>query len=362
MGVPFDLETLQITGPQLTLLPFLNVFGGGASQFAVSETGTLIYDSGRGPGGAAGGARLVEVDRDGVETPLPRASGALSTPRDSPNGDKIAYVDDGEIYIYDVVTGVSSQFTTEGGFSPMWSTDGEYLSFGFGPGGDVTVTNGFRRPADGREQATQVWDRAGIEFALDVGPGDSITVVQDALLTLGADLLLMRGGAGDAEFEDFLTDDWNETGASISPDGRWIAYQSDESGEFRIYVHSFPTITGLRNISPGLGTEPLWSPDGRELYYRSGSQFMVVDVTTEPTFEVLSVPELLFDEVAYATVGLASLRNWDVHPNGSRFLMVRQGGGGQSAGGPGGGGAVSAFNEVYLVTNWFEELRQRMGN
>ena len=109
-------------------------------------------------------------------------------------------------------------------------------------------------------------------------------------------------------------------------------------------------------------SNPAWSRDGRELYYRSGSQFLVVDVTTEPTFEV-SVPVLLFDEVDYTgSAFLGAFRNWDVHPDGSRFLMVRQGGGGQSAGGPGGGGAVSAFNEVYLVTNWFEELRQRMGN
>ena len=118
-------------------------------------------------------------------------------------------------------------------------------------------------------------------------------------------------------------------------------------------------------------SNPVWSRDGRELYYRSGSQFLVVDVTTEPTFEV-SVPVLLFDEVDYTgSAFLGAFRNWDVHPDGSRFLMVRQGGGGvgggQGGGGSGGGvvgssGSASAFNEVYLVTNWFEELRQRMGN
>ena len=109
-------------------------------------------------------------------------------------------------------------------------------------------------------------------------------------------------------------------------------------------------------------SNPVWSRDGRELYYRSGSQFLVVDVTTEPTFEV-SVPELLFDEVAYTgSAFFGAFRNWDVHPDGSRFLMVRQGGGGSGGGVVGSSGSASAFNEVYLVTNWFEELRQRMGN
>jgi serine/threonine-protein kinase len=339
------------------------VYSGGASQFAVSETGTLIYDGGGAQGGTTGQARFVEVDRDGVETPLPLAAGTLETPRYSPDGSQIAYTDDGEIHIYDVVTGASPQFTSQGGSTPMWSTDGEYLSFS----GGGSNSDGFRRLADGREQATQVWDRDGIEWAADVGPGDSITVVHEFFLNpLNYDLLLMRGGAGDAEFEDFLTADWMETGASISPDGRWIAYQSDESGEFRVYVHTFPTITGRQSISPGLGADPVWSPDGRQLYYRSGSQFLVVDVATEPTFEV-SVPELLFDEVAYAEIIRGGgVRNWDLHPDGSRFLMVRQGGGGQEsgqqgAGGLGGGETASPFSEVYLVTNWFEELRQRMG-
>ena len=89
---------------------------------------------------------------------------------------------------------------------------------------------------------------------------------------------------------------------------------------------------------------------------------MVVDVTTEPTFEV-SVPVLLFDEVDNTgSAFLGAFRNWDVHPDGSRFLMVRQGGGGSGGGVVGSSGSASAFSEVYLVTNWFEELRQRMEN
>ena len=117
-------------------------------------------------------------------------------------------------------------------------------------------------------------------------------------------------------------------------------------------MHSFPVITGRHSVSPGLGTEPVWSPDGRKLYYRSGSQFLAVDVAIEPDFSVLSAPEVLFDEPSYAAFSNPGpVRTWDIHPDGSRFVMVKSGGGN--------GTTFSA--EVYLVTNWFQELRQRMG-
>ena len=347
MSVPFDLETLETTGTQVTLLPELSVYGGGASQFAVSETGTLIYNGA--PAGDGSGRRLlVEVDLEGVESPLPLSPASLDVPRYSPDGSKIAYEDGPDIRVYNVVTGANPQFTTGGGAYPVWSPSGEHLYFST-RGANPT---GYRRPADGREEATRLWDRPGSNAVRDVSGGDSIVVVWDNSDDRGRDLLLMRQGADSAEFEDFLTAEWNEGNAEISPDGRWIAYQSDESGEPRIYVHSFPEITGRHSVSPGLGMDPVWSPDGRKLYYRSGSQFLAVDVTTDPSFAV-SAPDLLFDGPGYTRVqNQGWVRNWDVHPDGSRFVLV-------SGVGDGGGANLT---EVYLVTNWFTELRQRMGS
>ena len=183
--------------------------------------------------------------------------------------------------------------------------------------------------------------------------GDSIVVIREDSPDRGRNLLLMRQSGGSVEIEDFLAAEWNEMNGEISPDGRWIAYQSDESGEYRVYVHSFPVITGRHSVSPGLGSDPVWSPDGQRLYYRSGPRFMAVAVETEPDFSALAAPEVLFDRPEYTRwQNPGPTRTWDIHPDGSRFVMVKSG---DESG-------VGGFAEVYLVTNWFEELRQRMGN
>ena len=345
MGVPFDVGTLEATGSPVILVPALAV-SGNAAQFAVSGSGTLVY-SADATASIQSERVLVEVDMRGVEAPLPLRAGAMDTPRYSPDGSKIAYNYDGELRVYDIVTGANPVFAT--GTMPVWSPSGEYLHFSE----QSPTSDSYRRPADGREEASQLWDRPTGTYVTDVSAGDSLIVARENAPGRGHDLLLVRLGADGAEFTDFLTAEWNESNGDISPDGRWIAYQSDETGEYRIYVHSFPTITGRHGVSPGLGTQPVWSPDGRRLYYRSGSRVLAVDVATEPTFEVLSTPELLFDEpdyVVWSNPGL--VRTWDIHPDGSRFLMVSP------------GSEVAAGDsdyQVYLVTNWFEELRERMG-
>jgi serine/threonine-protein kinase len=350
MGVPFDLETLEVTGPPITLLPQLAVGSGGSALFAVSETGTLIYDGSLGT--EAGSSVLVEVSLDGVESPLPLAPAGVDAPRYSPDGRSIAYSDrpTNELRIYDLATGNNPQFAS-GGY-PVWSTTGEYLYFSYpitGPG----VTDGYRRRADGSAPEEQLWSVPGGEMVADVGAGDSLIAVRwDGVGGAGRDIRMFRPGAADSEaFGDLLVAEWREINAEISPDGRWLAYQSDESGEFRVYVHSFPVITGRRPVSPGLGADPIWAPDGRTLYYRSAGRVMAVDVRTDPDFAVLSAPRELFDRPEYTVwQNPGPQRTWDIHPDGTRFIVVKSDSSGPSD------------SQVYLVTDWFEELRQRIGS
>ena len=141
----------------------------------------------------------------------------------------------------------------------------------------------------------------------------------------------------------------------MSPDGRWVAYQSDESGEPRVYVQSFPVATGQRAVSPGRGESPVWSPDGRSIYYADGQNLMVVDVTAESTFRV-SAPRRLLDAPFFrATVGLGWHRNYDIHPDGDRFLVTVSPDGSVPT------APDQLLENVYIVVNWFEELKGRMG-
>jgi serine/threonine-protein kinase len=339
MGVSFDAEAGEVTGDPIILIPSLAVRGGGASQFAVSEIGTLIYAAG-GLDNPDASRLLVEVDLEGLETPLPIPAAGVFNPRYSPDGNRIAFVrlsDPSDVRVYDFASGASPVFAS-GGADPVWSASGDYLYFTLGSGSD---RDPYRRSADFGEEAEQLSDRPLSQIVRDVSPDDSIAVVEERSEGGGRDILLIRQGTDGVEFEDFLGTEWNEYNPSISPDGRWLAYTSDQGGEPRIYVHSFPVPAGQYPVSPGRGVLPLWHPDGRTLYYQNLTQFMAVDVTTEPTISV-SAPRLLFDRPGYGGTG------WDIHPDGSRFIIVK--------------GTPTAPPEIYLVTNWFTELCERMGD
>ena len=162
---------------------------------------------------------------------------------------------------------------------------------------------------------------------------------------------------GEREFRSLLEEKYVETLPRISPDGRWLAYTSDESGRMEIYVRPFPEIQsgGRWQVSTSGGKGPLWSPDGRELFYQSDEGIMIVDVEAEPTFRPGN-PEVLFRGTYFSGFLLqqAPIVHWDIHPDGKRFLMIKQ---------------LQTTNEeseagiprkINVVLNWFEELKQRV--
>ena len=142
---------------------------------------------------------------------------------------------------------------------------------------------------------------------------------------------------------------FDERAATLSPDGRWIAYQSDETGKSEIYVRPFPKAEeGRWQISSAGGDEPLWSRSGREIFFRAASgEMMAVPVTTTPAF-VAEAPHALFTATDYAHA--ASYRAYDVSPDGRRFVMLR----------PIADSVVAAANQVVLVDNWFKELKAKV--
>ena len=349
MGVPFDVESLQVTGAPVTLLPSLAVFGGGASQFGVSNNGTLIYATAAGvDSGATGQVPLMWVDMEGNETPLPLRQAGARIPRLSPEGSRIAYQSDGQIWVYDIETGTNTQLTFEGtSRGPTWSPDGLFVYF-------ISTRSGtegpdlFRKAADGASEAEQLWRRGGGEVTLtSIAADGSWLVVVEVNTGTDRDMALASLGADSVSFREYLRADWGEYEGTISPNGRWMAHTSAELGGQQVFVRGFPEPIGQWRVSEGNNArDPVWAPDGSALYYVEPPNLMKVDVATEGTFSP-GQPTVLFTW-SYNNGG-PNETGYDIHPDGDHFLVAQ---------GFGGGG----FGDVYIVTNWFEELRQRMGN
>jgi serine/threonine-protein kinase len=372
MAVPFDLQTGEVGAPT-TVIPELSVFAGGASQFALAaDAGTLVYNHRIwGEDERTAENSLIEVALDGTEvSSLNFVPGRLEAPRYSPDGRRIAYEDGDEIRIYDVASGASPQLTDGGGRYPVWSPGGDMLYFSIGGTGGVAS----RRKADSSEPTEELGgDGVGAYLRAVVAGsgGDSLLILRrNTSGTFGRDLLLARLGPegsvpdGGLVAEPYLTAQWEEWQAEVSPDGRYVAYMSNQEGQPRVYVQDFPVPGGQRAVSPGEGADPRWAPDGRSLYYRSGTTFFQVDVSLEPTFSVGS-PRELFDEPRYVSqTGNSVVPNYDIHPDGDRFILTVGPEGMDAQVGSAGNlgiGAVGELEDVYIVTDWYTELLELTG-
>ena len=165
-------------------------------------------------------------------------------------------------------------------------------------------------------------------------------------MEIGSGLDLYTLGLKDGKPQPFLRTPSNETAPRFSPDGHFIAYASDESRRYEIYVRPYPGPGGKWQISTEGGTEPAWNPKGRELFYRSGNKMMAVEVTTQGTFSA-GKPKMLF-EGPYQLTPLTAT-NYDVSPDGQRFLMLKPS-----------ESAEAAPTQITVVLNWFEELKQKV--
>ena len=146
---------------------------------------------------------------------------------------------------------------------------------------------------------------------------------------------------GEFASQPLLHDEFNEQRAAISPSGRFVAYESDESGQYEIYVRPFPNVDdGKWQISRDGGTAPVWHPEEEELFYRNGSALEVVSIKTEPTFTAGS-PAIMFTRNYFIT---ATNRQYDISPDGQRFLMIKA--------------VEGSTGQINVILNWFEELKR----
>jgi Tol biopolymer transport system component len=350
LAAPFDLETLSVRGSPVPVLPSLTVYGGGAAQYAFSENGTLIYADRGLVGDVSSMSELAWVDMEGNARPLPLRAANPQHPRVDPSGRRITYLDGRQIWVYDIETGANNQLTFDGrNEDPVWSHDGEYVYFTSEREGSLDQ-DGYRQRADGSAEAEPLWHVDGENEVLSVSRDGRYLVVRDddGSGAEGMDLAVLDLNADSASLTAYLRADWGESQGSISPDGRWMVYVSSESGDPEVYVRGFPEPRGQWRISDAGGRSPVWAPDGSAIYYVSADADMVkVEVVTGETLSV-GTRSPLFD-FTYDPGPLGNV-GYDLHPDGDRFLVRGRLG---TTGDP--------VGAVYLVVNWFEELRARMG-
>jgi WD40 repeat protein len=341
-AVPFSLATLQVTGKPVPVIENILSFSlGGTAQFAFSNNGLLVYAS----GGDVARSTPVWVDRQGNEESIDMPVQNYGTPKVSPDGERLAIVvsePQPDIYVYDIATGRGTRLTLEGrNTCPVWTPDGERVTFSRRTGREDNSSL-FWQPADGSGSAELLHsNQYGIYPGCWLPDGKLLTFVQVHPRS-GHDIwsLALEGGR---ESQLLVGTEFGDNFPAFSPDGRWIAYMSKREGESRVYVGSYPTMDRPIPISYGPGEQPVWSPSGDEIFYRSRGKWVAASISTEPEFTVED-HQVLF-EGPYLNV---SGWSYDISPDGQRFLALKP------------QYDDSQIRELHVVTNWFEELKHRV--
>jgi eukaryotic-like serine/threonine-protein kinase len=343
MAAPFDARKLEVTGAACPVVPsvFQSMISG-AAEYDFSATGSLVYVSGN---IHAAQHILVWVSRNGVEQPLAAPAHSYVAPRVSPNGRQVAVGiqegDTDQVWLYDFSRETMTRFTFEGSVnsSPTWTPDGKRIAFTSTKDGALSI---FWQRADGSGGLEKLSTSENTRVPMSWSPDGKLLAFLEVDQTTGYDIGVLR--MGDRSAQPFLRTPFSEAVPRFSPDGRWLAYLSNESGRYEIYVQPYPGPGGKWQISTEGGTEPVWNPDGRELFYRSGDKMMAVDITTQPSFSA-GKPRVLF-EGRYEPAPLTN-PNYDVSRDGQRFLMLKPA-----------GQADEAATQINVVLNWFEELKR----
>ncbi len=343
MAVPFDPQRLEMKGTPVPVVEGVAYsVSYSSSQYSISDVGSLVYVSG---GSQANLRRMVWVSRNGAEQPLPAPPQGYEYVSLSPDGRRAAVELENQIWLYDLARDTLTRFTFEGSSntSPEWTPDGKRIAFKSNKeGGTVNL---YRQLADGSGGLERLSTDQYAQVPRSWSPDGQFLAFHENNPKTQKDIWVLR--MSDRKSLPFLVTPFNEGGPTFSPDGRWMAYVSNESGRPEVYVQPFPGPGGKWQISTEGGTEPAWNHNGRELFYRSGNKMMALDVATQPSFSP-GKPHMLFEGQYFRSdwplIGTA----YDVSPNGQRFLMVKP------------TEQASSATQINVVLNWFEELKQKV--
>ena len=342
-AIEFDRLRLQTSGNPIPVLEGVTVKPSGAANFDIAHDGRIVYSAG---GSQIANRSILWADRSGRETAIPAPKRSFFYARASPTDVARLSLDvrgeGSDIWIWDA-RGTLTKLTSNDGIDQygLWMPDGLHVVFASVVAGKSGI---FKSRADGIGTPELLVER-NTAFPNAVTP-DGKSVIFRAGAGNRNDLFVVAIG-GDRKVTPLLATPHDELNAAISPDGRWLAYQSDLSGRVEIYVRPFPDVDGGQwTVSTGGGTEPVWAPNGREVFYISpDGKLMATGFTATPSV-TLTAPRVLFDASSYFFGGIG--RNYDVGRDG-RFVLIKNA--------PDEG---LRTRPITVVLNWAEELRARV--
>jgi len=358
-AVRFDLRTLNVLGDAVPLTE--RVLTLGAADFAISRSGALVYV----PVSVGEARSLVWVTRQGAEQPIAAPPRAYIGARLSPDDTRAAlqiHDQKNEIWTWqfarETLMRLSFSPTTSLGSSfPVWTPDGRHVIFGSGRDAPM-FTRPYWHAADGSGGDQLLGSGSRPTRPVSISPDGNRLVLESSTPSAGYDLVVLRLN-GKPQMAPLLETPFDERNAAISPDGRWMAFDSNESGLSRIYVRPFPNVSDARyQVSNGSGRTPAWSRHGDELFFVDRTSVMAVAVRTTPTFSAGS-PVKLFDAPGLVLDGRFSRlafagntnRTYDVARDG-RFLMIKSQAGASDGNAP--------RDSMVVVENWIEEVKARV--
>jgi serine/threonine-protein kinase len=334
----FDPARLRITGPPALVTDGIHVATSDFAMWSVSRNGTIAVDRG------SARSRLVRVDRDGTVQPLSAEIHDFRLPRVSPDGERIAVQvartgEDG-IWLLDRGTGALARFTPRGSFTDaIWTPDGRRLAFA-----TTGVQESFDihwQPADGSGRPERLVSAPGNQWPWSWTPAGD-TIVYDEIILGRPTRIMAAAVAGNAASRVVVeSGEYSNRLPRLSPDGRWLAHTSDETGRVEVYVRPFAGMGGKQQISLGGGNQPVWSRDGREIYYRDGEHLVAAALGLGSVVSVTARTPL-FDDV----FAMSNATNYDVLPDGSGFVMLEP---------------LESTRQLTVMVNWLDELRRMAG-
>jgi serine/threonine protein kinase/WD40 repeat protein len=344
LAQPFDIRAMRITGEPMPVVDGVGAGSNGLANFSVSNNGTLTYST----VGTQGNSQMAWLDRTGRVIAPVGPSGNMLNLSLAPDGKRVAIriidpqTSNRDIWVIDPDRGTNTRFTFESSIetTPVWSPDGSRIAFSSDRNGGVN--NIYQKLSSGTGSDESVLASPNGKFLTCWSRDGRYLVYQDLDPTTGADIMVLPL-FGDRKPIPFLHSTFNEGHGRLSPDSRWLAYSSDESGQFEVYVQAFPGPGGKWQISTRGGFQPMWRADGKELYYiATDGRLMESSVNAGDGFAA-GVPTPLFN----SHLSLSSAQSqYAPSADGQRFLLITQESG-------------ASLTPLAVVLDWNAEMKRR---